>query len=292
MVALLVLNGSHAGSRFPLPDVPTVLGRSAEAHYRLDDPWVSNMHALFEPRGKVTWVIDLDSRNGTFVGASRVREAPLAVGEVVAFGRTEVRVEDSIIPPEATATPSPAPFLIDSIKTTVRAERPVTPFQLAPRPLAVLRLSLGSSEGTESRPLAVALEAAAQVIMRKGGRTTPHLASDLLAVFGLGGPGPDGPTRALRAASAILEKLEKSSPAVGVRIAVDFGPVVAGIISGPDGAELVAGGEATDRLERVLAEAAPGEILVGPGVPASADARLEPVSRGGSGLSLRRLRHG
>jgi hypothetical protein len=273
VVALLVLNGSHAGARFSLPDVPTVLGRSAEAHHRLDDPWISNMHALFEQRGPATWVVDLDSCNGTFVDRSRVSEAPLA------------------IPLEApAASPSPAPFLLDSIRTTVRTGRPETPLDLKPRPLAVLRLSLAPS-GDGTVPPA-ALEAAAQAVMRGGGRTTPHLASDLVAVFGLGGASPGDAAQALRAAADLRQALEAAFPALGVRLAVDFGPTVAGIITGPDGAELVVGGETADRAERVLAEAAPGEILAGPGVPPDADARLEPISRGGPGLPLRRLRRG
>jgi pSer/pThr/pTyr-binding forkhead associated (FHA) protein len=86
VVDLLVLNGSRAGARFALPDVPTVLGRSPEAHLRVDDPWISNMHALFEARGDTLWVVDLGSRNGTFVGEERVEEAQVGVGAVLAFG--------------------------------------------------------------------------------------------------------------------------------------------------------------------------------------------------------------
>jgi pSer/pThr/pTyr-binding forkhead associated (FHA) protein len=93
MFDLVVLNGSRAGARYALPDVPTVLGRSPEAHLRIDDPWISNMHALFEARGAVLWVVDLGSRNGTFVGTERVTEAPVALGAQLAFGRTEVLVE-------------------------------------------------------------------------------------------------------------------------------------------------------------------------------------------------------
>jgi hypothetical protein len=292
VVALLILNGSNAGSRYPLPDVPTVLGRSAEAHYRLDDPWISNMLALFEARGEVTWVVDLDSRNGTFVGAARVHEAPLAIGDVLSFGRTEVKVEAASAQADAAPTHSPPPFLIDSIRTTVRAERPETPLQLTPRPLAVLRLSLSPFPGQAEPPLGQALEAAVQAIVREDGRTTPHLAANLLAVFGLGGAHPDDAVRALRAAAAIRRRLAQAFPTLGMRLAVDFGQTVAGIITRPDGAELVAGGETPDRLERVLDDAATGEVLVGPGVPSDVTARLESVSSRGSGLPLRRLRGG
>ncbi len=93
MIELLVLNGSRAGARFTLPNVPTVVGRSPEAHLRIDDPWISNLHALFEQRGAELWVVDLGSRNGTFVAREWIAEARVTVGDVVAFGQTEVRIE-------------------------------------------------------------------------------------------------------------------------------------------------------------------------------------------------------
>ena len=93
MVELLVLGGSRSGACFQLPDVPTIVGRSPEAHLRIDDPWISNLHALFELRGQELWVVDLGSRNGTFVDGARVGEARVGVGSLLAFGRTEARLE-------------------------------------------------------------------------------------------------------------------------------------------------------------------------------------------------------
>lgn len=94
MFELFVVNGICGGTVFFLPDVPTVLGRSPESHVQVADPWISSMHALFERRGDALWVVDLDSRNGTFVGEERVHEARLAPGARLRFGRTgaELRV--------------------------------------------------------------------------------------------------------------------------------------------------------------------------------------------------------
>jgi class 3 adenylate cyclase len=65
---------------------------------------------------------------------------------------------------------------------------------------------------------------------------------------------------------------------MAVRLAVDAGPALAGLVAGQEGAELVALGEAPERVERLIAVAAPGEILVGAGVPADADPALEPAA--------------
>src|SRR5512133_3412560 len=82
---IIILTGENAGKVFALPDIPTVVGRSAEAHVQLTDPWISSMHAMFERRGEDVWVVDLESRNGTFLGSERVSEARLEDGVVVRF---------------------------------------------------------------------------------------------------------------------------------------------------------------------------------------------------------------
>ena len=92
MAELFVVNGICGGTVFFLPDVPTVLGRSAECHVQIADPWISSMHALFERRGAEMWVVDLDSRNGTFVAGDRIHEAPLRPGVKLRFGKTEAEM--------------------------------------------------------------------------------------------------------------------------------------------------------------------------------------------------------
>jgi pSer/pThr/pTyr-binding forkhead associated (FHA) protein len=92
VVDLVVLSGPCAGARFAIPDVPIVVGRSLEANFALDDPWISNMHALIERRGRELWVVDLGSRNGTFVDGRQVSEARLVPGIALAFGRTRIEL--------------------------------------------------------------------------------------------------------------------------------------------------------------------------------------------------------
>ena len=98
MSELFVVNGICGGTVFFLPDVPTVLGRSAECQVQIADPWISSMHAMFERRGSELWLVDLESRNGTWVNDSKVREAPLAPGYRLRFGKTEVELREGLTP--------------------------------------------------------------------------------------------------------------------------------------------------------------------------------------------------
>lgn len=58
----------------------------------MPDPWISAHHARLELRADTWWVVDLRSRNGTFVNGQRVSEAPLQAGVRLGFGKTETEV--------------------------------------------------------------------------------------------------------------------------------------------------------------------------------------------------------
>jgi pSer/pThr/pTyr-binding forkhead associated (FHA) protein len=88
----VVLTGPCAGACFSIPDVPVVVGRSLEANFQVDDPWISNMHALIERRSGELWVVDLGSLNGTFVDDRPITEARVEVGTALAFGRTRLEL--------------------------------------------------------------------------------------------------------------------------------------------------------------------------------------------------------
>ena len=92
MAELLIANGVSAGTVFFLAHDPTVVGRSEECHVSISDPWISSRHALFEQRGDELWLVDLGSRNGTFVGDRRIHEAQVKEGVQVSFGRTSAQV--------------------------------------------------------------------------------------------------------------------------------------------------------------------------------------------------------
>ena len=92
---LLVLGSPvlRAGSEIELA-TPTRVGRGAENGIRLDgDEFVSNRHAVIEPRPDGLWVSDAGSTNGTFVNGARVTDARLLQdGDVIRIGQTDLKV--------------------------------------------------------------------------------------------------------------------------------------------------------------------------------------------------------
>lgn len=81
---LILLDGS--GKRFPLPSAGEVLvGSAAECAIRLPAADVSRRHALITVRRGSISVLDLESKNGTFVRGQRVKEATLEAGDLVRF---------------------------------------------------------------------------------------------------------------------------------------------------------------------------------------------------------------
>jgi pSer/pThr/pTyr-binding forkhead associated (FHA) protein len=292
---LVILNGSRAGAVFTLPEIPAVLGRSPEAHLQVEDPWISSMHAMFERRGEAVWVIDLESRNGTFVGDERITEARLATGMVLRFGRTEVRVtETSRVAEPVDEEPAPERARADSPteprsrpepqRATIRADAAdpalhpprvevEDPTALVARPAALLRLSLhatGQGRPPDTLAIRAALDAAARAATNEGAVATRLAGAGVLALFGAAGASGEDTARALRAARTARSAVRAFGAGLDLRAAVDRGPVLAGNLAGPDAQDLAALGEAAERVERVLALCGPGEILAGPGAAGAA----------------------
>src|SRR5688500_9433150 len=98
MAELFVINGIRGGMLFPVPDnQPVVVGRVAECHIHLPDPWISSSHARFEVRQGHPWLVDLGSSNGTFVSGARIQEARLTPGTQLRFGKTEAEFRTSAV---------------------------------------------------------------------------------------------------------------------------------------------------------------------------------------------------
>ncbi len=71
----------------------TVIGRDSEqCDLCLLDPSLSYRHCRLSVIGGLTWVEDLDSRNGTFLNGERVVQALLDTGDVVAIGSCRIAV--------------------------------------------------------------------------------------------------------------------------------------------------------------------------------------------------------
>jgi class 3 adenylate cyclase len=288
---IVVLNGASAGKVFVLADVPMVVGRSEEAHCLILDPWISSMHAMFERRGDELWVVDLDSRNGTFVGDERVTEGRVPDGAVVRFGRTEVRVDVGASLPVSAPAPAPAEGTRparEPHRQTIPSERaaatrgPITARDpdepapdLAPRQATVLRMAIDAAgidglAGAQER-LRGALEAAARAAADAGAAVARLAGVGVLAVFGLTQPAPDDAARAVASARA-ARRAVRAQGGLDLRAAVESGPVLA--VASEGGLDLTALGATAELAERLVAVAARGEILAGPAAgPSSGLAR-------------------
>jgi RsiW-degrading membrane proteinase PrsW (M82 family) len=106
---LTIQGGSLHGARFRFEaPVRLTVGRDASCDIRFHptaDRVVSNLHAVFQQEPDGLYVIDQNSRNGTFVNGVRVQRARLQNGDVVGLGPQGPQIwvqfeEVSILPAE------------------------------------------------------------------------------------------------------------------------------------------------------------------------------------------------
>lgn len=104
-VYLKILQGSGTGQVLPIPTgQPVTLGRSASASYAFDDPLLSRKHCAVEVRGELCRIVDLQSRNGTFVNGQRVGAVLLRTGDRIKIGNLLIEVAPT---GSAPVTPQP-----------------------------------------------------------------------------------------------------------------------------------------------------------------------------------------
>lgn len=85
---LLVVRGSNEGSKYVLDSETVTAGRHPQSDIFLDDVTVSRHHAKLTNRGGRTWIVDLNSLNGTYVNRSLTEgEAALRRGDEVQIGK-------------------------------------------------------------------------------------------------------------------------------------------------------------------------------------------------------------
>lgn len=93
--ALTLVSGPLMGTHLDLQGYHEVtIGRSQSATLVLEDDFASGSHARLIKRGPDWFVEDLDSRNGTFIGAQRIDQPEkLSAGMEIRIGQTMVRME-------------------------------------------------------------------------------------------------------------------------------------------------------------------------------------------------------
>ena len=89
----LVLDDGTEQRHLPLPADPCRVGRSLAADITLDDPTVSRHHATLVRDDGGVRVIDDRSTNGTYLNGERITAALAHGGDVLHFGRVQVRVQ-------------------------------------------------------------------------------------------------------------------------------------------------------------------------------------------------------
>lgn len=88
---IIVLTGSASGQIFRLGDGITQIGRAPDALIRLNDDGISRQHADIRIEGEHVVVVDLESRNGTYVNGVRLTGShQLVDGDKIQVGRTTI----------------------------------------------------------------------------------------------------------------------------------------------------------------------------------------------------------
>ena len=83
----LVLRCSHVPFlQFPLSKTIAILGRSARCDFVVDDSSVSRRHAELRLLESELQIVDLGSRNGTFVANMQIQTCRASPGAIVRFG--------------------------------------------------------------------------------------------------------------------------------------------------------------------------------------------------------------
>ncbi|HEY7119873.1 MAG TPA: FHA domain-containing protein [Tepidisphaeraceae bacterium] len=103
---------------------PVTLGRSPECDIVLHDPKVSRRQCRFEPAEDGRWrVVDLESRNGTFLHGEPVTQHTLADGDRIFVGEA-VRISfgTGVMPLRRPSDPSEALELVRTAESAAGAE--------------------------------------------------------------------------------------------------------------------------------------------------------------------------
>ncbi|HVR75957.1 MAG TPA: sigma 54-interacting transcriptional regulator [Planctomycetota bacterium] len=97
MAKLIAIDGPGVGSEYDLldggPPVSLTAGRDPQAEVPLNDTAVSRRHFCLESSARGWRIVDLGSRNQTFLNGVAIKEAYLRDGDVVRAGDTELRFE-------------------------------------------------------------------------------------------------------------------------------------------------------------------------------------------------------
>jgi pSer/pThr/pTyr-binding forkhead associated (FHA) protein len=100
MIRMILLSAGSPQRRIEVRQLPAMIGRDESADIHLGDSWVGHFQCILDQEEGHLRVLDLGSRNGTFVNGRRVKRADLMPGDTLTIGRTDfvVYYEDAAVP--------------------------------------------------------------------------------------------------------------------------------------------------------------------------------------------------
>ena len=102
MSKLIIRHGERV-TEHPIDDHPLVVGRDPQCDLFFADKKLSRRHARFERDGDGIRLVDLESRNGSWVNEERVEERLLTSSDAVRLGSLSVTLESEPEPAERDA---------------------------------------------------------------------------------------------------------------------------------------------------------------------------------------------
>lgn len=89
MTQLVYHPGSFDEKSFTIEEGTTVIGRASECAICILDNGLSRRHSAIEALGGKIFLVDLNSKNGSFVNGARVERQALALGDVICLGEVQ-----------------------------------------------------------------------------------------------------------------------------------------------------------------------------------------------------------
>jgi serine/threonine protein kinase len=91
MAKLVCQTGPKAGHEYPLSKDLTIMGRQSSCDVQIFDNMSSRAHCQVRRDGKLFSLVDLGSRNGTYLNDKKVSERQLAFGDRIRIGEAEYK---------------------------------------------------------------------------------------------------------------------------------------------------------------------------------------------------------
>lgn len=88
------------------------MGRSEHNDLHIDSRFVSRHHAMFIRHGSVTFLMDLNSTNGTYVNSRQISNHVLMHNDVISIGNHSIKFE---FPSATVSSPADAAGLVDTV---------------------------------------------------------------------------------------------------------------------------------------------------------------------------------